>query len=211
VSDENELIELIKRLRRHDGNAATDRWADTVLKHAAAAGSGPADPPTRYCKALVWPNGGYSSHLCMAPIGTCVHAANETAPRRKPDWRGWPGYFGRAVGSWLAADEPEEGRRLRQRLSDIYDEWVDAGRPDHDPRPAPAEPPTAAPKVGDRVVVEPRHRPDAAPLVEWPGVVTATSTTFTVTTDEGNVMVGLYPSDLRLVPGVARPEPETDR
>lgn len=48
----------------------------------------------------------------------------------KPEWRGWPGHLGRAIGAYLNADE--DRAEMRQRLSDAYDEWVDAGRPDHD-------------------------------------------------------------------------------
>lgn len=51
----------------------------------------------------------------------------------KPEWRGWPGFLGRAIGAYLNADEDRV--EMLQRMSDAYDQWIEAGRPDHDPGP----------------------------------------------------------------------------
>lgn len=58
-------------------------------------------------------------------------------PRTKPDWRGWPGYLGRAIGRFTESEggDSPETQDARRGLFAVYDEWVSAGRPDFDPEP----------------------------------------------------------------------------
>lgn len=61
--------------------------------------------------------------------------AQHMATGTKPDWRGWPGYLGRAIGRWTESEGGDAARDARVHLAAVYDEWVDVGRPDYDPEP----------------------------------------------------------------------------